>query len=90
MRKNKISNSSTVGGVSQYCPLSSIEEHIINLFHMEEAVNGLATVTCFGASISGIHAVSANKESAEEVLCSLQNENTRNESTHACVSPKRP
>ncbi|TMW47203.1 hypothetical protein DOY81_007715 [Sarcophaga bullata] len=47
---------------------------------MEEAVNGVATVTCFGTS-SAIRDDSANKESAE-VLLSSQNE-VINESAHA-------
>ncbi|XP_037807681.1 uncharacterized protein LOC119601054 isoform X1 [Lucilia sericata] len=75
MRKNKISISSTGGGVSQYCPLSSMEEQIINLLQMEEAVNGRATSTYFGTSSNVSHDVSANKEPAEEVLLSSQNEN---------------
>ncbi|KNC31937.1 hypothetical protein FF38_03511 [Lucilia cuprina] len=55
MRKNKISISSTGGGVSQYCPLSSMEEQIINLLQMEEAVNGRATSTYFGTSSNVSH-----------------------------------
>ncbi|TMW45135.1 hypothetical protein DOY81_009786 [Sarcophaga bullata] len=80
MLRNKMSMSSTGGGVSQYCPLSSMEEQVINLLRMEEAVNGLATVTCFGTS-SAIRDDSAIKESAE-VFLSSQNE-VINESPHA-------
>lgn len=50
MRKNKLSISSTGGGPSQFCPLSAMEEQVVNLLHMEEAVNGLPKATCFGIS----------------------------------------
>ncbi|XP_075157124.1 uncharacterized protein LOC142230363 [Haematobia irritans] len=74
MRKNKMSISSTGGGVSQYCPLSSMEEQIINLLHMEEAVNGLPSSTCFGTSANTSQVVSYISDVIEEVLLSPQNE----------------
>lgn len=40
MRKNKSSIASTGGGPSTYCPLTELEEQVIRLMSMEEAVNG--------------------------------------------------
>ncbi|XP_073832201.1 uncharacterized protein [Musca autumnalis] len=75
MRRNKVSISSTGGGVSNYCPLSPMEEQIINLLHMEEAVSGLPTSTWFGTSSNASQDVSTINDIVEAVLRSSQDEN---------------
>ena len=54
----------------------------MSLLHTEEAVNGLATVTCLDANSNVIHNVAANEAPTKKVLLSSQNENYRNKSAH--------
>lgn len=78
MRKNKLSISGTGGGPSQFCPLSSIEEEISNLLHMEEAVSGLPTTSCFGTSgCNTSHVTLVSSDCPEEILDSPQNKNQK-------------